>query len=252
MHSFGNLVWNEWLKMFKKRSFFLPYVLLAGMVLFMAFMLYKFSGGSSTGYEFAQLVVTTKGMGQMLTLLAIVVTAGAVAKEHSMGTVKLLLIRAQSRTKILASKYVAILIYILTLAAFMFVVSVLTGQITFGMESGTVAIGDVLREAINNLVYTIVYVTLTFMVGILTKSTGPAIGIGMFMVIMESMAVQLLARYSWSKYLLFTNVDLSMYSGGGSSPIPGMSLTFSIIVLAVYLLLFLTAGFVTFKKRDVA
>jgi ABC-2 type transport system permease protein len=252
LHSFGNLVWNEWLKMFKKRSFFLPYVLLAGMVLFMAFMLYKFSGGSSTGYEFAQLAVTTKGMGQMLTLLAIVVTAGAVAKEHSMGTVKLLLIRAQSRTKILASKYVAILIYILTLAAFMFVVSVLTGQITFGMESGTVAIGDVLREAINNLVYTIVYVTLTFMVGILTKSTGPAIGIGMFMVIMESMAVQLLARYSWSKYLLFTNVDLSMYSGGGSSPIPGMSLTFSIIVLAVYLLLFLTAGFVTFKKRDVA
>ncbi|EFU38310.1 hypothetical protein PVOR_31369 [Paenibacillus vortex V453] len=252
MHSFGNLVWNEWLKMFKKRSFFLPYVLLAGMVLFMAFMLYKFSSGSSTGYEFAQLAVTTKGMGQMLTLLAIVVTAGAVAKEHSMGTVKLLLIRAQSRTKILASKYVTILIYILTLVAFMFVVSVLTGQITFGMESGTVAIGDVLREAINNLVYTIVYVTLTFMVGILTKSTGPAIGIGMFMVIMESMAVQLLARYSWSKYLLFTNVDLSMYSGGGSSPIPGMSLTFSIIVLAVYLLLFLTAGFVTFKKRDVA
>jgi ABC-2 type transport system permease protein len=90
------------------------------------------------------------------------------------------------------------------------------------------------------------------MVGILTRSTGPAIGIGMFMVIMESMVVQLLARYSWSKYLLFLNVDLSLYSGGASSPVPGMSLTFSIIVLAVYLLLFLATGFVTFKKRDVA
>ncbi|WP_098749123.1 ABC transporter permease [Paenibacillus sp. EZ-K15] len=252
MRSFGNLVWNEWLKMFKKRSFFLPYALLAGMVIFMAFLLYKFSGGGSTGYEFAEIAVTTKGMGQVLTLLAIVVTAGAVAKEHSMGTIKLLLIRAQSRTKILASKYVAVLIYTFTLVAFMFAVAVLAGQITFGMDVGSVTLGDVLIGAVNNLVYTIVYVTLTFMVGILTKSTGPAIGIGMFMVIMESMVVQLLARYSWSKYLLFLNVDLSMYNGGASSPIPGMSLTFSMIVLAVYLLLFLAIGFVTFKKRDVA
>lgn len=88
MRSFGNLVWNEWLKMFRN-DFFLPYALLAGMVVFTAFLLYKFSGGSSTGYEFAEIAVTTKGMGQVLTLLAIVVTAGAVAKEHSMGTIKL-------------------------------------------------------------------------------------------------------------------------------------------------------------------
>ncbi|MGG3283989.1 ABC transporter permease [Paenibacillus solani] len=252
MRSFGNLVWNEWLKMFKKRSFFLPYALLAGMVIFTAFMLYKFAGGGNTGYEFAHMAVSTKGMGQMLTLLAIVVTAGTVAKEHSMGTIKLLLIRAQSRSTILASKYVAVLLYLITLVAFMFAVAVLTGQITFGMDGGTVTLGDVLSAAVNNLVYTIVYVTLTFMVGILTRSTGPAIGIGMFIVIMESMVVQLLARYSWSKYLLFLNVDLSIYSGGSSSPVPGMSLTFSMIVLAVYLLLFLLTGFVTFKKRDVA
>ena len=140
-----------------------------------------------------------KGMGQMLTLLAIVVTAGTVAKEHSMGTIKLLLIRAQSRSTILASKYVAVLLYLITLVAFMCAVAVLTGQITFGMDGGTVTLGDVLSAAVNNLVYTIVYVTLTFMVGILTRSTGPAIGIGMFIVIMESMVVQLLARYSWSK-----------------------------------------------------
>lgn len=251
MRSFGNLVWNEWLKMFKKRSFFLPYLLLAGAVILVAVMLYNFSGGDN-GYGFAEMAVSTRGMGQMLTLLAVVVTAGTVAKEHSMGTIKLLLIRAQSRTKILASKYTAILIYVVTLVAFMLALSVLTGQITFGMENGSATLNDVLQGSLYNLVYTVVYVTLTFMVGILTRSSGAAIGIGMFSVIVESMVVQLLARYSWSKYLLFLNVDLSMYSGGGSSPVPGMSLAFSITVLIAYLLLFLGAGFVTFKKRDVA
>lgn len=252
MHSFGNLVWNEWLKMYKKRSFFLPYLVLAGGLIFIAVIMYNFSVGRDNGYGFAELGVMTRGMGQMVTLLAIVVTAGAVAKEHSMGTIKLLLIRAQSRTKILASKYAAVLIYVFTLAAFILAASILTGQITFGMGEGSANLQDVLLASLYNFVYTVVYVTLTFMVGILTRSTGPAIGIGMLMVIVESMVVQLLAQYDWSKYLLFLNVDLSMYDGGGSGPVQGMSPTFSIVVLAVYLLLFLGAGFVTFKKRDVA
>ncbi|GAB6927468.1 ABC transporter permease [Paenibacillus sp. JCM 10914] len=252
MRNFGNLVWNEWLKMFKKRSFFVPYALLIVMVISAAYLLFKIIGGGDNGYAFARMMVSTNGMGQMMTLLAIVVSAGVVAKEHSLGTIKLLLIRAQSRTAILASKYVAVLIYSLTLVALLFVVSVLTGQITFGMGDGSAGLNEVLVASLYSLIYTVIYVTLSFMVGILTRSTGPAIWIGMFMVISENLAVQLLARYSWSKYLLFFNVDLGMYSGGGNTPVPGMSLTFSIIVLAVYLLLFLATGFVTFKKRDVA
>lgn len=253
MRSFGNLVTNEWLKMFKKKSFFVPYALIAAMIIFVAYMIKSFAGGdSNTGLEFAKMAVASKGMGQILTMLAIVVTAGSVAKEHSFGTIKLLLIRAQSRTKILASKYVVIVLYIISLTAFALAVGLATGAAMFGMGEGSANMQDVVMAAVYGLIYTLMYVTFTFAVGIITKSTGPAIGIGMFMVVIESLVTQLLSGYTWAKYLPFLNVDLSIYSGGLGSPIPGMSLTFSAIVLAVYLLLFLITGFVTFKKRDVA
>lgn len=254
MRSFGNLLWNEWLKMFKKRSFFIPYLLLTGMVVFVAVILSQFAAEAADGYGFAEMALSTRGMGSMLTMLAVVVTAGIVSKEHSMGTIKLLLIRAQTRTKILASKYVITWIYSATLVAFLGAVSVLTGQILFGPGEGATAtsFSEVLMAALYNMVYTTVYVTLTFVVGIVTRSTGTAIGIGMFMVVAEGLAIQLLARYSWAKYLLFFNVDLSIYNGGAGPVIPGMSLIFSITILAAYLLLFLLAGFITFKKRDVA
>lgn len=253
MRSFGNLVTNEWLKMFKKKSFFIPYALVAAMIIFVAYMLKSFSGGDAgTGYEFAKMVVASKGMGQVLTMLAIVVTAGSVAKEHSFGTIKLLLIRAQSRTKILASKYVVILLYIISLIAFALVVGLTTGTLMFGTGEGSANLQDVFIAAGYGFVYTLMYVSFTFAVGIVTRSTGPAIGIGMFMVVIESLVTQLLAGYSWAKYLPFLNVDLSIYNDGLGSLLPGMSLTFSAIVLAVYLLLFLVTGFVTFKKRDVA
>ena len=178
-----------------RNGFFLPYALLAGMVVFTAFLLYKFSGGSSTGYEFAEIAVTTKGMGQVLTLLAIVVTAGAVRRNT---------VWEQSNSA-----------YTCTEPHQNFGIEI-CGRIDLHINTGGLHVccsradrsnyvrhGCRLRYAwrcvhwaVNNLVYTIVYVTLTFMVGILTRSTGPAIGIGMFMVIMESMVVQLLARYS--------------------------------------------------------
>ncbi|MNR63316.1 hypothetical protein D3C85_1855880 [compost metagenome] len=53
------------------------------------------------------------------------------------------------------------------------------------------------------------------------------------------------------KYVLFPNLNLAAYEGGGA-PLPGMTLQFSILMLAVYFLLFLLAGFMVFRRRDVA
>jgi ABC-2 type transport system permease protein len=61
----------------------------------------------------------------------------------------------------------------------------------------------------------------------------------------------LISRYSWSKYYLFTNTDLSQYLT--DSPIvKGMTLQFSIIVLIVYFIVFNLLSWSIFQKRDVA
>lgn len=254
MLSFGKLVTNEWLKMYKKRSFFIPYAAIAVVVVMIAYLMKNFGSqdGMPSGLEFMVGVFSENGMGQLLTFLAIIGTAGSVAKEHSLGTIKLLLIRAQSRSKILASKYVSVLVYILSLSLFAGIFSLLVGGMLFGLQAGEYGWVDVLLTAAVQLAYSLIYVTVTFMIGVLTRSTGATIGVGMLLVLIESLVVGLLSRYDIIKYVLFTNVNLSVYMEGGTPPVQGMTLTFSLIVLAVYLVLFLGASFVTFKKRDVA
>lgn len=252
MRSFTNLVVNEWLKMSKKRSFFVPYALIAVFIAGMLYMMHNFSDQSPAFLEFAGMAISRNGLGQMLTLLVIICTAGIVAKEHSLGTIKLLLIRSQSRSRILASKYVAVLLFILSIFVFTLAAALLGGGLVFGFGGlQETSWNDVLSGALYQVVYTLVYVTIAFLASILTRSSGATIGIGMFLVVLEELVVVLLSRYEFTKYLIFANADLSVYTNG-NPPMPGMTLTFSSVVIAAYVVLFLAVSFVTFKKRDVA
>ncbi|WP_106767204.1 ABC transporter permease [Paenibacillus faecalis] len=250
MRSFGNLVINEWLKMFKKKSFFVPFILVAGMILFTGSMM---DGNTGSDFGFADIAIYSRGMGQFLTMISIIVTAGTVAREHSLGTIKLLLIRSQSRSKILASKYVAIVLYVTILTLFALIVGLVTETFMMGTVDGISRILNSLMIAALSMIYTLMYVTITFTLGILLKSTGAAIGIGMCMFFSEKIIAMLLVKYSWAKYLPFFNLDLVPYIFDKEyAPIPGMTAMFSVIILFAYLLLFLAISFVTFKKRDVA
>lgn len=251
--SFGRLVLNEWLKLSKKKSFWFPFLIIAAFAGLLAYLLNAgLSKEPLTALGFAEECMKISGLGALTLYIVIIGTSGIVAREHSMGTIKFLLVRAHSRSKILASKYVAALLYMLLLAAFTLAASVAAGWLAFGFGPGAGASwGDVFAAAGYTLVYLFVYTTFTFMVGVLTKSAGATIGIGMFTVVMESAIVAALSRYSFSKYLLFTNTNLSVYEAK-AVPVHGMTLTFSVTMLCLYVVLFLAAGFVTFKRRDIA
>ena len=129
-----------------------------------------------------------------------------------------------------------------------------SGGLVYGFGSASVqgiSWSEVLTNTLYSFIYTVVYVTISFLASILTRSTGATIGIGMFLVVLEELVVALLSRYAFAKYLIFANADLSVYLNG-NPPMPGMTLTFSSVVIAAYLVLFLAVSFVTFKKRDVA
>ncbi|GAA0409952.1 ABC transporter permease [Paenibacillus motobuensis] len=246
------LVFNEWLKLFKKRSFFIAYLVIAVFVIGAAYFIAKLSGDEVfNARDFVFMAMSPSGFGTLLLFLVVVGTAGVVSKEYGQGTIKLLLIRAQSRGKILLSKYISIVLYILSLMLTMFVISFITGTIAFGAGAPSVSWNDIAQTALYTLVYTVIYATITFMLGVLTRSTGITVGLTMFLMMLEGLIVGILAKYSFTKYLIFANTDLSKYVDGGS-PLPGMTMSFSVIVIAVYMALFLMVSFVTFKKRDVA
>src|SRR5699024_10739081 len=75
----------------------------------------------------------------------------------------------------------------------------------------------------------------------------------MFFLIMETTSiVQFFTDKSWSKYILFANTDLTVYDSLLGPVREEMTMGFSIVVLAVYWIVFIVAAWLFFTKRDVA
>lgn len=248
MRNFNRLILNEWFKFSKKRTFLIPYLLLILLPLLIGYIIHSVAGDMfASALSFSTEMLQPTGIGQALTILVVIGTAGVVSKEYSQGTIKFLLIRARSRWEILASKYVAVLLYALTLTIVTVAATYAAGMVWFGISGGESVFSDMLMSVLYGMVYTTVYLTLAFMLGILTTSTGVTIGITMFAITLDNIVI----FKNFYKYVLFPNLKLAAYENGGA-PMPGMTLTFSIVMLAAYMILFLLAGFMVFKRRDVA
>ncbi|MDF2837080.1 MAG: hypothetical protein K0Q63_2720 [Paenibacillus sp.] len=252
MRSFGLLVINEWIKLFKKKSIVVPYVILAAYAAIFAYAAFRLKVELGSGTAFTVEAIGMGSAGQLLPLLAIVTLASMVSSEYRLGTIKFLLIRAHSRSKILASKYVVSLLFTISLIIVAVALAWVAGTIVFGFGGEAAQWTEILKSTLYLFIYTAVYVTLTFMIDVLTKSSGVTVGISLFCIMIGGLVIMLLSDYSIAQYLLFASTDLSQYEAGSEPIIPGMTLTFSIAVLVAYTAIFLLASFVTFRKRDVS
>lgn len=200
----------------------------------------------------------------MVTIFTIIVAGGSVAGEFSSGTIKLLLIRPVSRAKILLSKYISTLLFSVLLYLTLFITAFVMGAIFFGfsgLENPILyyADGQVLQRSAIEMTWInfgfgaitmIIWVTLAFMISTVFRNSALSIGLSIFILFISIPLVEFLKAYPWAKYLIFTNVDLSVYFQG-QTPMEGMTLGFSIVILLVYFLLFHALSFFVFKKRDV-
>jgi ABC-2 type transport system permease protein len=202
----------------------------------------------------------------VITIFTIIIAGDSLAGEFSTGTIKLLLIRPANRVKILLSKYISLLMFGILLLLILFVVSVVVNGIIYGfgyMDLPLVrmtAEGQIVEKNMFlnlwktyglNSVSTVMYVTMAFMISAAFRSSAMAIGFSITALFAGNILMEALQRFDWSKYLLFANTDLTQYLEG----LPfreGMTLSFSIWVLAVYFLVFNLISWLIFTRRDVA
>ena len=71
----------------------------------------------------------------IVTIFTVVASADSVAGEFTSGTIKLLLIRPWSRSKILLSKYISLLLLALFMAVVVFVLTLVVNILFFGYDS---------------------------------------------------------------------------------------------------------------------
>lgn len=203
----------------------------------------------------------------LISLFTIIVAAGSVANEHRWGTIKLLLIRPISRSTILLSKYVSVLIFALSTTLLLLVSAFIVGLILFGFEgaqpmylietaNGSFELISLYKEIFADIgfqwVEIAILATLAFMISTIFKNNSMALGTTLFLMFTGIQIVFWFEKYAWSKYILFAHTDLSQYSKTGNVLLEGNTLSFSIVILIIYYVLFLFLSWIFFTKRDVA
>lgn len=219
-----------------------------------------------TGENLWSLISESQAVIGIIGVFTIIIAAGMVASEFSWGTVKLLLIRPISRSKILLSKYLTVLLFGGLMLMVLYAVSALVGLILFGMPDQAMpylalADGEVVERSMfiqlifNYLLSSIdvlMLATMAFMISAVFRNSSLAIGLSLFLMFMGGTGTMLLAsKFDWAKYVLFANTNLSVYFDG-VPPVEGMTLAFSIIMLLIYFVVFHFLAFFVFAKRDVA
>lgn len=218
-------------------------------------------------------VFIENAIGLLMPLLVMVIAADLVSSEASGGTIKLLLTRPVKRWKILLSKYIALLYSISFIVLCVAILTYLISGIVFGysgwnmpMLTGFQTNNEELLTANVHLIPQWTYIlmefglawfvcvvvgSLTFMLSVLLRSTAAVMGIMLSALIAGAILVNMVSSWESAKYLFMVNLQLTNYINGSSPPIEGMTLTFSLLVLFVWLLVSLFISFVVFTKRDV-
>lgn len=265
MLDFMNLVRNENMKIYRRPRTYVMGGLLVGLVLIASLITMAVSGRDTSMWDVAYF--ESMLMSGLVTIFVVIVAAASVAEEFSGGTIKLLLIRPWSRSKILLSKYIAVFLYALLMTILMFASTVFINWLVFGIGNSGMEVtmmpdtsgGEVFLYFLKfyglKFIGTIMTLTIAFMLSSIFRSSVLAVGIALFQIlIVNNMAsLVMFLKQKWVDYVLFIHLDLTQYlSESGAGIRPGMTLGFSLGVLAVYYALFMALSWFVFTKRDVA
>ncbi|SDS28448.1 ABC-2 type transport system permease protein [Paenibacillaceae bacterium GAS479] len=273
MFDFAALVANENMKIYRRARVWIMLGLLVLLSAAISIIASITSNSPLTMWGMIPIILMI--MMPLANIFCIIIAADSVAGEFTQGTIKLLLIRPWSRSKVLLSKYVSVLLFVLFSLVVVYISAFLTNMLVFGYESNALAHQSfgTLNEKMSAWSYmnqfflmefisSTVTVTLAFMISAAFRSSGLAIGLSLFIVLMGSSLSQLLGLVNkpWVDYVLFLHLDLARYIGG-ANPDRGltfagtqdpMTLGFSLAVLAGYYIIFMALSWFVFTKRDVA
>lgn len=209
-------------------------------------------------------VTQTTGLISLVSLLSIIISAGIVAGEFTSGTIKFLLIRPLKRWKVLLAKYITVLIFAFGGLTILFSASFLVGGGIYGFSGATHPYlayinGQVTELNMVSHVFTtyayaclnmLMMVTFAFMISTVFRNNALAAGMSIFLMFTGNILVSFLNKHDWVKYILFANTDLTQYVTG-TPLVEGMTMNFSLMVLAVYFVIFIAASWIFFSKRDI-
>ncbi len=207
--------------------------------------------------------------GLFIVIITIFISGSIVSSEFSKGTIKLLLVKPYSRIKILLSKYITtVIITIMSILVLLISVFLVSGLLygfgsfatkpviyNYGTESMEV-IGYVKYMLIYigyNLPYYLMYGIIAFALSTLILNTGASVTISLFVYI-SSNIIETVTKYfdiSILKYYITNNIDFGKYIFNAPCKTEGVSITFNLIVYAIYFIVIAFFTILSFRKRNI-
>ncbi|TJY44277.1 ABC transporter permease [Cohnella pontilimi] len=206
-------------------------------------------------------------------LMVLAIASDLVSSERSSGTVKMLLTRPVRRWRILLSKLVTLTLYVSLIIVATVLLCYLISGLVFGYRgwgepvfigfqvsgadvntSGVHAVPQViyvLMQAGLAWFASMVVAILALMVSVLVRSTAASFVTMMAAIIAGAILTNMASSWHSAKYLFNVNLELTSYLQGTPPPIEGMTLGFSLAVLAVWAAAGLVVSFGVFTKQDI-
>ena len=284
----------ELFKIFRRPRTYIPFGAIAAMILIIQLGL-KFDGRSylelmmsslsdsffipynmiMNGYLVAFVILNTLLI--QVPLLVALVAGDIIAGEANMGTLRLLVIRPVSRTRLLLVKFFASVVYTVALLVWMAVLSLFLSMLLFGTNDMMIArntvmeqirSSDVLWRYIAAFGYATVALStvaaLAFLLSVFAdNSIGPIVSTISIVIVLTILSEMRIPLYDNTvKPWLFTSHMLAWkgffysQSDGQGAAIPGSvenlpAILRSLVVLLVYIFGFVTAAIVSFNKKDI-
>lgn len=223
-------------------------------------------GGAYSQNEFMSAISQDTVMAGLAGIFIIIIAAGIFANEYSNGTIKFLLINPIKRAKIFWSKYIScITLFAGALVLFYIIYFLFTMIIcgTDGMDGVFLSYADGVVSEQSIILYSlkqygltaislITSITLAFTISAFLRSTALAIAISLVVEFAGSAISMFLFEFGhdWGRYLLFSNTDLASFSNG-IGMFPGQTLTFAMVTIAVYMVVFLLTAYDGFTKKEI-
>jgi len=217
----------------------------------------------------------------MIVMLALILAGGSISQEMSTGSIKSLIIAPVKRWKIYTAKMASLVTVNLVALLLLFGFGMLSFGLFFGF-SGNVPYVSASHQVVMAIPFSLyqlatllvkfldilVYMSLAFMLSVLTRNTAAAVGVsiaGYFGGSIVQSILAILPNYEWLKFIPFANMNLQSrffpfaslmqslamggYSTAGAFIYP--KLLFSLIYLAVILFCMGYISMDSFNRRDI-
>lgn len=180
-----------------------------------------------------------------INICIVIFASGLISLEFEKGTIKNLLIQPNSRVKILYSKYITLIMFILIFYS-LFITGVIIGGFT--IKSVTIEYNWIFLSIIFK---SIILASISFLLSLLFKSTSKAVLFSLILIFLGEKINSGIEKVTiFGKYTILSNYDFSKYF---TSPLQAndLSIYLSICIVIIHFLIFNWLIISSFTKSDI-